>query len=81
LIGWLGIVGAALLISVLIVAIEFHSVVQDMRQYPNGGRDIDGPFLFGVIFRLGFYNVAVIPLGIIGLKLRSRRAAAAKSAV
>ena len=71
-IGWLGVVGAALLIAVMIVVIEFHSVVQDMRQYPNSGRDMDGPFLVGVVFRVGFYNAIVLPASIIGIRLRAR---------
>jgi hypothetical protein len=79
-IGWLGIPAAAVLIAGLIVAIEFHSVSQDMRLYPNSGRDIDFPFLFGVIFRIIFYNATVVPFGILGAKLRSRKARAARDA-
>ena len=70
--GWLGVAAAALLITVMIVAIEFHSVFHDMREYPNSGRDVDGPFLVGVILRVGFYNTIVLPVGIAGTRLRAR---------
>ena len=70
--GWLGVAAAALLIGVMIVFIEFHSVVHDMREYPDSGRDIDGPFFIGVIFRVGFYNALVLPVSIIGIRLRAR---------
>jgi hypothetical protein len=71
-VGWLGVAAAALLITVMIVVIEFHSVVHDMREYPNSGRDVDGPFLLGVVFRVGFYNAIVLPISIIGIRLRTR---------
>ena len=70
--GWLGVAAAALLIATMIVIIEFHSVIHDMREYPNSGRDMDGPFLVGVVFRVGFYNAIVLPVSIIGIKLRAR---------
>jgi hypothetical protein len=77
--GWLGVPAAALLIAVMIVFIEFHSVVHDMREYPNSGRDIDGPFFIGVVFRVCFYNAIVLPVSIIGIKLRARSIRVAES--
>lgn len=79
--GWLGVVSAALLIAVMIVALEFRSVLHDMREQPNSGRDIDGPFLVGVVFRVGFYGAIVLPISIVGIKLRARSVGARGKAV
>ncbi len=62
-----------LLISMMINAVEVHSVFKDMRERPELGRDADVVFWVGVLFRMVVYNVLVLPFGILGRWLRARR--------
>jgi hypothetical protein len=71
-IGWFGVWAAVLLISILIYSVEMHSVFKDMKERPELGRDADGVFIFGVLCRIVFYNILVLPFYILGLKLRCR---------
>ena len=70
--GRLGLLLSALAISALIVFIEAHSVFRDMREHPELGRDADFVFWIGVLCRLILYNLAFLPLGILGGRLRAR---------
>jgi len=70
--GRLGLLPSVLIISALIVVIELRSVYQDMRERPELGRDADFVFWFGVLCRLIVYNLAFLPVGIMGGKLRGK---------
>ena len=78
--GGLGVLLGAVAISVLIVSIEVHSVFHDMREHPESGRDADFVFLFGLLCRIIIYNLAFLPLGILGGRLRARHRRAAYDA-
>ena len=67
-----GLFAAIVLISVLTVGIEVHSVFQDMHEHPDWGRDADFVFCFGVLCRVVFFNIFVLPFSIVGLKFRAR---------
>jgi hypothetical protein len=71
--GWFGLVVSIPIVSALIFVIEVHSVFQDMKQFPNSGRDADGVFFFGVLCRIVFYNACLLPVSIFGVTLRRRR--------
>ena len=60
------------LIAGLIVCVEANSVFHDMRVRPELGRDVDGAFLFGVVFRVGFYSFLLWPFRALGGRLRDR---------
>ncbi len=70
--GWYGLLGGVLLISILIIGIEVHSVFQDMRAHPESERDADFVFWWGVQCRIILYNVLLMPAGIVGAVSRSR---------
>jgi hypothetical protein len=70
--GLLGLFASIVLISFLIVGIEVHSVFRDMREHPDWGRDADFVFWFGVLCRVAFFNICVLPFSIVGLKFRAR---------
>ena len=70
--GLLGVLVAPILISSLILGIEFHSVFQDMNDRPELGRDADLVFMFGVLVRIGLFNCFVLPFSIVGRRLRAR---------
>ena len=72
-VGWIGLIATIPIVSGLILAIEMRSVFHDMNQFPDSGRDVDGPFLILLLFRMIFYNVCLLPVGIFGVVLRKRR--------
>ena len=71
--GWFGLIATIPIVSALIIGIEVHSVFQDMKQFPNSGRDADGVFIFGVLVRIVFYNACLLPFSFLGVTLRKRR--------
>jgi hypothetical protein len=71
--GLYGVFLAAVLISLLILGIEVHSVFKDMRGRPELGRDADFVFMVGVAFRIGLYNAFVLPFSFAGKRMRERR--------
>jgi hypothetical protein len=71
--GILGVFASIVLISILIVGIEVHSVFKDMHEHPELGRDADGVFVFGVLCRIVVFNIFVLPVSIVALKLRAHR--------
>jgi hypothetical protein len=75
--GGLGLLLSAVAISALIMFIEVHSVFHDMREHPESGRDADMIFWFGVLCRLVVYNLAFLPIGLLGWRLRARHRRAA----
>lgn len=71
--GWNGMIGGAFLICVLIVVVDVNWIFEEMRKHPERGRDADFIFWFGVIFRLVVFNVVLLPVTVVGLKVRRRR--------
>jgi hypothetical protein len=49
---------------------------KDMREHPATGRDADFVFWFGVLYRIGLFNVVLVPASIIGMRHRARRSIA-----
>jgi hypothetical protein len=70
--GWFGVFAGAFFVSVLIVAIDVHWIFKDMQEHSENGRDADFVFWFGVLCRIVFFNIVLLPATVIGLRLRAR---------
>jgi len=68
-----GVFVGALVISLIVVALEVHSVFDDMRNNPGTGRDADMVFFFGVFVRIIIFNVMLLPASALGLWAAFRR--------
>lgn len=70
--GWLGVVVGVIVLALAIVLIDVRWMFADMRQHPEHGRDADFVFWFGVMCRVVLFNVLLLPVSVIGLRLRAR---------
>jgi hypothetical protein len=71
--GWPGFFLGTLLASGLIVILDVRWIFDEMREHPRNGRDADFVFWFGTLCRITLFNLVLLPIAIIGLKLRARR--------
>jgi hypothetical protein len=70
---WWGIFVGWLAISLIIFGLDVHWIFQDMRQHPENGRDADFVFWFGVLCRIVFFNVLLLPVSAVGVWLSVRQ--------
>ncbi len=71
--GWFGFIATVLIVSVVIMVIDVHWIFDDMRNHPENGRDADFVFGFGVLCRIILFNLLLVPVGILGRRIRARR--------
>jgi hypothetical protein len=71
-VGWGGAICSVFVISLMLVFIDLHWISSDMREHPEHHRSIDGYFWFGVVCRMAFFNLMLLPATITGLVFRAR---------
>ena len=59
----------------LLVPIDLAWVFDEMRRYPEHGRDADFVFWFGVLLRAFLFNTLLLPVNWLGLKRHQRQRA------
>ena len=67
-----GIIFGAIALAILIYILDGMWITADMKEHPEYGRDADFVFLFGVSIRIILFNIVLLPVTLIGMKLRAR---------
>ena len=67
-----GIIFGAIALAILIYILDGMWITADMKEHPEHGRDADFVFLFGVFIRIILFNIVLLPVTFIGMKLRAR---------
>jgi hypothetical protein len=69
--GWPGVIGGAFVVFLVVIPIDVAWIFDDMRYHPEHGRDADFAFWSGVLFRTVLFNIVLLPVSLIGWKLRA----------
>jgi signal transduction histidine kinase len=67
-----GIIFGAIALAILIYILDSMWITADIKEHPEHGRDTDFGFLVGVLMRLILFNIVLVPVTFIGMKLRAR---------
>ena len=61
------------LIAIILCVLDSHWIYDEMQNHPKNGRDADGIFMFGVLLRIVVFNLLLLPVSLLGLRLFRRR--------
>ena len=67
-----GIIVGVVALAILIYILDIMWITADIKEHPEHGRDTDFVFLFGVLIRIVLFNIVLLPVTFIGMKLRAR---------
>jgi hypothetical protein len=67
-----GIIFGAVALAIIIYNLDWSWIIADMREHPEHERDLDFVFMLGVLLRTVLFNIVLLPVTFIGLKLRAR---------